>query len=73
MADVSGGWTNYGGSSRKWHYTDDPEGEGRSLCRKWARSPFTAGTPLNLEPDGKPSPDDCVACRRKLDKRKAAT
>jgi len=54
------GW-GFPGSSRKAHYFVDST----ALCRKWG----LYGGPL--EPDDKSSPDDCVACRRKLDTRKA--
>lgn len=65
------GWTDYGGSSRKFHWTDDADGDGRSLCGKWARNPFAGNAQLRVEPDTGPSPDDCAACRRKKDARDA--
>ena len=72
MAAANGraGWTTYGGSTRKFHYTDDADGAGRSLCGKWRRN--TRKASLLVAPETGPRPDDCVACRRKLDARKAA-
>lgn len=71
MADKAiEGWTNFGGQARKFHYI--PADNDRALCGKWALSPFVAKAreAANLEPDtGKASPDDCAACRRKLDAR----
>ena len=65
------GWTNFGGQSRKFHYI--PAENDRALCGKWALSPFAgkdARQLANLQPDDGPSKDDCVACRRKLDRRR---
>jgi hypothetical protein len=65
------GWTTYGDSARKFHYTEDADGDGRSLCGKWARNPF-ARVALPVTPDnaagedGKPGKDDCVVCWRRL-------
>ena len=55
------GW--FFGTARKAHYFD---GDRRSLCGRWS-TPFT---PIGaFEPEDKPSSDDCVVCRRRLDKR----
>lgn len=44
--------------SKKFHYFRDAE----SLCRKWMLKP-----PDGYEPDnGKPTADDCAACRKEL-------
>jgi hypothetical protein len=67
---ASEGWTNFNGQARKFHYI--PADTEWALCGKWGLSPFVANARehANLEPDsGTPSPDDCVACRRKLDAR----
>jgi hypothetical protein len=48
-------------SARKCHYF--PEGGTRSLCGKYA---LLWG--LRPPADGSRSPDDCVVCRRRLDK-----
>ena len=61
MATVEGGWA-CPANSRKWHFFGPDK---MSLCRKWAM-PFSS---LNqLEPEDGYSPDDCAACRRKLNK-----
>lgn len=53
---MSEGWA-FPGNARKAHYFR----EMMSLCGKWG---FYNGP---LEPDnGKASPDDCVACRRRF-------
>jgi hypothetical protein len=46
-------------NSKKWHYFID----GMALCGKWG---FYRGP---LEPDDGESPDDCKACRRKLENK----
>lgn len=61
--DVVGGW-GFTARSTKAHYFRD----GTSLCRKWG---FRVSTAPH-EPDKGPSPDDCLACRRVLDKERAA-
>lgn len=59
------GWSNLGGQARKFHFFDDPEPGTRALCGKWE-----IFRRHELEPDtGNASPDDCAACRRKLDAR----
>lgn len=55
------GWTWIVGAA-KWHYMRN----GRSLCGKW----MLLGKP-ELEQGNDSSPDNCVACRRKLEKEKA--
>jgi len=53
------GWIR---DTRKWHYFVD----GRSLCGKWM------GLGLGeLEQGNDDSPDNCVACKKALSKRKA--
>jgi hypothetical protein len=52
-------------NSRKAHFFNDSI---TSLCGKW----MCLGSNPHLEPDDKPSKDDCAACRKKLDKLKAA-
>lgn len=66
--NLRAGWTFLGGQSRKAHYF--PESETRALCGKWAR--FDRPDP-GIEPETGPSIDDCAPCRRKLDKRAAAS
>lgn len=58
------GW-GFTGTSRKAHYFRD----GRSLCGKWGFRRSSAPH----EPDTGPSPDDCAACRKALDKEKEGT
>lgn len=63
MSDLykTGGW-GFPGGSRKAHFFR----EAMSVCRRWG---FYFGA---LEPDnGKPSPDDCAACRKFLDRENA--
>lgn len=57
------GWARPG-SATKHHYFE--EGEVTSICRRW----MYFGD--NREPDTFESPDDCVACRRKLNKESTA-
>lgn len=62
------GWTDFGGQARKFHYV--PANDARALCGKWGLSPYAtnARERAHLQPDtGNPSPDDCKACRRKLE------
>lgn len=68
MTVVLAGWTNFDGQSRKFHYI--PADTEKALCGKWGLSPFVADAraQTRLQADTGPSPDDCVACRRKLDK-----
>lgn len=54
------GWT-YLTNSRKWHYFID----GRSLCGK-----FLLLVIPELEQGNDNSPDNCMTCRRELEKRK---
>ncbi len=55
-------------SARKAHFDG---GDGRALCGKWARiNPFSgAAAPIDGGADSPPSPDDCVACRRRVEAR----
>lgn len=46
--------------ARKFHYFRDGR---QALCGRWLL--LANG---NLEPETGPGPDDCAACRRKLDK-----
>lgn len=50
-------------NSKKHHYFE--EGSSESICGKWL---FFGGS---REPDTFESPDDCAACRKKLNKAKA--
>lgn len=54
-------------NARKAHFD---RGDGRALCDKWMRvNPFTGqGAPIQGGIESPSSPDDCVACRRKVDK-----
>jgi hypothetical protein len=61
MAELKEGWGVIAPGTRKAHYYR----ETFSLCRTRG---FYRGP---LEPDDKPSPDDCKACRRVLDKERA--
>jgi hypothetical protein len=64
-ADGPRGWF-FPGNARKAHFDG---GDGMALCGKWARkNPFGGGeAPIEAGADAPASPDDCVACRRKLD------
>ena len=50
-------------NSKKWHYFRN----GNSLCGKWA----TFGS--EFEQGNNDSPDNCMACRRKLEAEKPST
>lgn len=54
------GWT-WLSNARKWHYFVDK----KSLCSKWE-----IWTDDGLEEGKDDSPDNCVACKRKLKKRR---
>lgn len=56
--DLTAGW-GFPGQSRKCHFF--PAERMESLCGKWG---FFGGR--RFPDNGKPSSDDCVACRRKL-------
>ena len=56
------GW-GYPGLVGKAHWFGP---DGRSLCGRWARF----RTPVEPD-DGRRTPDDCTACRRRLDARDA--
>ena len=56
------GWT-WLSNSMKWHYFIREDG--KSLCGKWG----LWGSP-ELEQGNDDSPENCVACKRKLEKRK---
>jgi len=56
------GWT-WLINSRKWHYFRDS----RSLCGKFALFDPMSG---DLERGNDDSPDNCAACKRKLEKEK---
>lgn len=68
--DIDHGWTDFGGSSRKFHYV--PQGDREALCKKWAVSPFVQRSAVRFSldvganGDGLPGSDDCKACYRKL-------
>ena len=57
------GWTWIIGSP-KWHFIQD---DGRSLCGRW----WMPGNP-ELEQGNDTSPDNCVTCRKKLEKKRNA-
>ena len=60
MLNGRGWWRPPAGS--KFHFVGDDE---RALCGQWA---YLQG---QLLPEDGPSPDDCKACRRKVDAMKA--
>lgn len=62
-AALTEGWGIIRPGDRKAHYYR----ETFSLCRTRGFYRY------ELEPDNGPSPDDCKACRKVLDKEKAAT
>jgi hypothetical protein len=65
---MAAGWSDLGGQARKFHYFVSDEPGTQALCNKWA-----IGRKHPLQPDGgKPSPDDCVACRRRFESRVAS-
>jgi hypothetical protein len=66
--ELTEGWAFPSWDARKCHYYGEDR---RSLCGKWAYVAALAPPP-GLQPDEGASPDDCAACRRKLDKRLAA-
>lgn len=59
------GWTTYGGSSRKWHYTEDADSDGRSLCGRWARNPFAGNVELPVVEGNDDASENCAECKRK--------
>jgi hypothetical protein len=71
MPEPIAGWTDFGGQSRKFHFI--PADTNRALCGKWGLSPFIgdARELAHLQAEDGRSPNDCVACRRKLDARTA--
>ena len=60
-AELTEGWGIIRPGDRKAHYYRNT----MSLCR--TRGFYS----YRLEPDDKPSPDDCKACRKVLDREKA--
>ena len=60
MVENKEGWT-WLSNSRKWHYFVD----NRSLCGK-----FGLLSSPKLEQGNDTSPDNCMACRKKLEKPK---
>lgn len=56
------GWGSVPNVSRKWHYFAE---DGRSLCRRFL------ALHRNFEQGNDGSPDNCAACRRKLEARAA--
>ena len=66
MKQHSEGWTFIIGTP-KYHYMRVQNGRLASLCRKW----MVLGTPGDMNPEGS-NRKDCVGCRRKLEKEKAA-
>lgn len=70
-AETREGWTDFGGQARKFHFI--PAEDKTALCGKWMISPFADEAEFRekrLHPETGPSSDDCVACRRKLEKRR---
>jgi hypothetical protein len=67
VSDLPEGWTDFNGQSRKFHYI--PADDDIALCGKWTLFRATREE-ARLRPDTFASPDDCKACRRKLDARK---
>lgn len=67
---LSEGWW-FPDNSRKAHYLRERDGRTISLCGRWGS--LLPVERLPLEPEEKPSKDDCVACRRKLDGEQAKT
>lgn len=65
QSNNQGGWSNMGGQARKFHYFDSNEPAAVALCGKWG---IWRSHALQVD-NGQPGPDDCVVCRRKLDKR----
>lgn len=61
--DLAAGW-RFPSASRKAHAY--AEGETTSLCGRWLYS-----GPTQASLDAPASPDDCAACRRKVDAGKA--
>ena len=61
MSESKKGWAQPIGT-KKFHYFVD----GRALCGKWA----FFGRNLD-EDEGTTSPDDCKACAKKMEKRRA--
>lgn len=61
--EVVEGWVFPTTSARKVHYFRTRE---RSLCGRYALL-YTPPGHLVTPDHGKPGPDDCAACRRKLD------
>jgi hypothetical protein len=62
------GWTFPTPDARKCHWFDADND--RSLCGKYM---MLRRDPRQFAPDEGASRDDCAACRRAVDKRKAAT
>jgi hypothetical protein len=66
MTDSAEGWF-FTIDGRKCHYK--PITDYRALCGKaayWGKAEY-------LQPDSGRSPDDCAECRRRLDRRSAAS
>jgi hypothetical protein len=61
MPELKAGW-RFPPNSRKAHFFD--EGQIICLCRKWMFAGLTQG-----DANSPPSRDDCVECRKRLEKR----
>lgn len=68
MSDSTpGGWAFPNNSSRaKAHYFPKSVVLEASLCGRWGY----VGYPIQGDADSPASPDDCVACRKKLEAKK---
>jgi hypothetical protein len=62
VPEHSPGWSDLGGMARKFHYFPDNVGGTLALCGKWGIM-----RTHKLQPEtGTKTPDDCVACTRRL-------
>lgn len=64
--ELKTGWCQPTPTSRKFHYFGE---ENRSLCGNYMI--FDSSRDFLQPDDGRVSPDDCAACQRKLNARKA--
>lgn len=60
---ITEGW-GFPGAARKAHYFRE---SATSLCGGWLWTPAITAPDMALEPDNKPSKDDCAKCRRLFD------
>jgi hypothetical protein len=66
MPDQERGWF-FPTAAKKAHFDG---GDGRALCGRWGRIGLGGAAPFEGDADSPPSRDDCVVCRRKLEKDK---